>query len=274
MDEPAIVRPDRRPPHAPFRAGAPRFVPALAPIDPSGWLVPDTEAHVLAWKNALLAAPDRVLRQDPDAASAVEETVALVSAHLGAEAEDLVAASRLVSDDVVVMMRTDAGAWRTGALTLTAPTFFTIDAAFRHDLDALHGPVPDGARLAGRIARVFDHLRPDQVLERFNWTLQYGADRHTPSAAPLRARATRAPVQAAAAELHLRVERQTIRKLPATGAVVFTIRVCLDPLSALAVEDRPALAAAWRTLGPQGRAYKGWTALDPLTDALFNRWNV
>ncbi|MGX6646365.1 heme-dependent oxidative N-demethylase subunit alpha family protein [Maricaulaceae bacterium MS644] len=264
----------RRPPHTPFRAGAPRFTPALAPIDPAIWLAPDTEARVLDWKAGLLAQPDLVVRQAGAGVPAASEAALAVEAALGASRTgDLRAASHLISDDLVVMEHVD-GLWICSALTLTAPTFFSIDDVFGHDLRALHGPVPDGARLASRIARVFDNVRAGLVLERFNWTLQAGPERFTPDAAPLRALAARADPEAALDLLHLRVERQTIARLPQTRAVLFTIRVCLDPLSALAHGDRAVLAQAWRALGPEGRAYKGWTALEALVEAAFSRWQV
>lgn len=269
---PAI--PVRRPPHRPFRDGAPRFAPALQPIEPAAWLTPDSEAHVLDWKGAMLDAPEAVHRAMPEAASATRDAAASISETLGADpTDDLIAASRLVSDDLVVMIRGDAG-WRCAALTLTAPTFFAIDAVIARDVAALHDPVPDAARLAARIDRVFDGVRPGQILERFNWTLQPGPERFTPDAAPLRERASRRPAPSPLEALHLRVERQTITKLRRTGAVLFTIRVCLDPLTHLAEEDRSALAAAWRGLGPQGRAYKGWAAYEPLAEAAFATWRV
>lgn len=264
----------RRPPHTPFRAGAPRFTPSLRPIDPAAWLIPDTEAHVLDWKAALLADPARVHRRAPGAGPAAAEAARTVEAAAGRrETGDLVAASAHVSDDLVVMEATPAG-WVCTALTLSAPTFFHIDTVFGRDLSALHAPVPGGARLSRRISRVFDHLRPGQVLERFNWTLQPGDARHTPDAGPLRTLARTAPPQAGPDLVHLRVERQTIRRLARTGAVLFTIRVCIDPAAALGREDRAALAAAWRALGPDGRGYKGWDALEPLVRALFDAWGV
>lgn len=263
----------RRPPHAPYRSGAPTFVPALRPIDPAHWLAPDTEAHVLGWKRAILADPHRVFRQSEAGKDAAQEAAWLVGDALETPCPDLLSASALVSDDLVVMSPVK-GNWLCTALTLTAPTFFPIDDAFGRDLTALHGPVPDGARLARRIGRVFDGLRPDLVLERFNWTLQCGSDRHTPDGAPLRARAASVPPQDAEAALHLRVERQTIRRLPQTGAVLFTIRVCLDPLSAVAPADRPRLAAAWRTLQGEGRSYKRWDAMERRVEDVFDGWGV
>lgn len=258
-----------RPAHAPWRAGPPRFTVGLRPIDPASWLFPDSEAHVLAWKAGLLARPEDVLRQAPAAQTASDEAAALVCAEAGAPKGDLLAAARLVSDDLVVMTRGDHGRWLTGAIVLTAPTFFSVDHAYGRDLTALHGPVPEGEALAGRIARVFDAVRPGQVLERFNWTLQWGDERFTPDAAPLRAAAAAAPVSRARDQLHVRVERQTIIRLPATGAVLFTIRVCLDPVRALAADEIAALAQAWRGLGPEGRAYKGWAALERHAEAVF-----
>jgi len=258
-----------RPPHAPWRAGPPRFSVGLRPIDPDCWLFPDSEAHVLDWKAGLLAWPEQVFRQAPQARDAANEAAALVCAQAGAPEGDLIAAAHLVSDDLVVMTRAGDGRWLTGAIALTAPTFFSVDHAFGRDLTALHGPVPDGEKLAARIARVFDAVRPGQVLERFNWTLQWGDARFTPDAAPLRAAAAAAPVSEARDHLHVRVERQTIVKLPETGAVLFTIRVCLDPVAALADDEIAALAQAWRGLGPEGRSYKGWAVLERHAQAVF-----
>ena len=70
----------------------------------------------------------------------------------------------------------------------------------------------------------------------------------------------------AVADLHLRVERQTIRKLPQTGAVVFTIRICVDPLAPI-LEDgvtREAFEDAWLGAAPALRRYKHWAELEPL----------
>lgn len=242
----------------------------MRPIALDRWLMPDTEAHVLSWKRALLGQPDLTLRQKPGHELAASEAAMLAS---DGASQTLLDASARFSDDLVVMERLDE-AWRCTSLTLTAPTFFSIDDAFDRDLSALHGPVPDGSKLAQRIGRVFDGLQPDTVLERFNWTLQCGPDRHTPEGAPLRARAGTVQPENAEDILHLRVERQTIRKLPQTGAVLFTIRVCLDPLTHLPSEDRPRLATAWRSLKGDGRSYKRWDAMDRLVEGLFGIWGV
>lgn len=60
--------------------------------------------------------------------------------------------------------------------------------------------------------------------------------------------------------LFLRVERQTLVRLEDTGAVLFCIRICLDPIAvALAApEDREAFARNWRAASDDALAYKRW----------------
>jgi hypothetical protein len=63
------------------------------------------------------------------------------------------------------------------------------------------------------------------------------------------------------------MERQTLRRLPRTGDILFTIRVLLRPLHALATrpEDAAALAATLRALPPAMQRYK---SLAPFLDAV------
>jgi len=268
-----------RPPWRPWRTGPPRFAVALKPIAAERWLLPETEPEALIERRLRLKRPEDVFRETLSSRPAQHELACLIAEHIGAGAlaagadrAPLLSAAWAVSDDLVVMER-DAAGWRVSAIVLCQPTFFSIDEAFGRDLAALHDPVPGGAELAGRTARIFDHLAPGAVLERFNWTLQHGAERFTPSAEPLRARV--AAFGAKAGEgLHVRVERQTIRRLPQTGAIVFTIRVSLDPLSALPAPERPLIAEAWRTASGEARAYKGWQSLDAGAQAVFSAWGV
>jgi len=67
----------------------------------------------------------------------------------------------------------------------------------------------------------------------------------------------------------VRVERQTLRRLPATGGLVFTIRVWRHSLAALDAdpERRSAFARAWRGASADFRAYKRLAAYDGLVEA-------
>jgi hypothetical protein len=186
----------------------------------------------------------------------------------------LFAASRLVSDDLVLMEMRE-GAWTNTALCLCSPTFFSAHDAIGKSLFGLHRPVPGGdPGLGGRISRVFSLLRDELVLERHNWTVQWSDARYTPDGTPLRNAAAAAALLEAKDALHLRVERQTIRRLPQTGAVLFTIRIRLYKLADLLEERELATAfqQAWQEASPDVRAYKKWESLERHVAALLQNY--
>lgn len=270
----------RTPPYLPFLAGPPAFIVGLKPIAESAWLAPDVEAHCLAEKHALLDAQyDDVFREARLSRMGQTEAALMVTRACGAalstKEAPLAEASRYVSDDLVLMEKRD-GVWVCTALSLCSPTFFSAAHALGKSLDGLHEPVPDelgpgGSQALGqRIGRVFDHLHADAILERFNWTVQAGPDRYTPSSAPLIERAVSVDPRDALDVLHLRVERQTIRRLTQTGGILFTIRVSLDPLRAVLMAARAAFEHAWRHAPPPVARYKKWAAVKDLVEGALN----
>ena len=66
----------------------------------------------------------------------------------------------------------------------------------------------------------------------------------------------------------MRVERQTLRRLPASGGLVFTIRVWRHPLAALDGDPQrlTAFASAWRGATADFRAYKRLAVYDGLIE--------
>jgi hypothetical protein len=115
-------------------------------------------------------------------------------------------------------------------------------------------PVPGfgrGTRTADVIQRIFDNLKVDQPVERMNWSLQAGPALYMPlSNAGRQQRAeqkpSRFPQSDVAADAFIRVERQTLRRLPACGDILFTIRIYLDPMTALERHpERSTLAASF-----------------------------
>lgn len=265
----------RRPPFLPFLDGPLSLAPGLKPIAPESWLYPDTETHVLDEKRALMATRrgDVFGARDGSELAALELAAAVhgvAGPAVGAWTSALEGAASAVSDDLCVLIKDGAGLWRLEAASLCAPTFWRLDEKLGEPLGGLHGPVP-GANpgMVGRIHRMFDALRPGQVLERFNWTVQPGTDRFTPSQTGFKAVAAGMDEADALDALWLRVERQTISKLQISGAVVFTIRVAIDPLRAAleGAERCEAFAAAWDGIDPVLADYKGWPHYERLVRA-------
>ncbi|HSV02677.1 MAG TPA: heme-dependent oxidative N-demethylase subunit alpha family protein [Phenylobacterium sp.] len=261
--------------HRPWEQAA-DFTIGLRPVPAAAWLE-GGEADPAARKDALFeTSRDLVWAETEGSRPGQREVLGLVEAALGPSPPapglpPLYAAARRVPDDLCLMERR-GGAWRLTALSLSAGSFFTAAEVVGRSLKELHRPVTGfSERFLTRVNRIFEGLRPELVLERRNWTLTNSAELHVPDPAPIRARIGAIDPSGAARALQLRVERQTLRRLPETGGAVFGIRVWLAPLAELA-QDREALAAfarAWRAAPPAFRAYKRLDLYDPLVAAVF-----
>lgn len=261
------------PAHAPW-AEAADFAIGLRPIAEAAWLE-GGEADPAARKDALYATRRaEVFAETPASRPGQIEIRELVDRAIGsAPAPDglppLYAAARRVADDLCLMEKAD-GAWRLTALSLSAGSFFRADEVAGRSLEELHGPVNGFAdRFLSRVTRIFDGLRPGLILERRNWSVVNSDALFAPDPAPMRARIGEIAPQDAGRALHTRVERQTIRRLPRTGGVVFSIRVWLTPLSQIAADpgQLAAFAHAWRTAAPGFRDYKRLHLYDGLIEA-------
>jgi hypothetical protein len=121
-------------------------------------------------------------------------------------------------------------------------------------LHAVHAPVPGfgaGSRNDSLINRMFDNLWPERPVLRWNWTL-FGK---TPLYHPAKVGGTsrrfgEGPI---ASDVTIRVERQTLRKLPKSGDVLFTIRTYREPVEAL--EQRPDGAALAQAIIAQVKGF-------------------
>jgi len=255
----------RSAPYLPFLSGPPEVAPNLRPIPESRWLIPDTEkSDWLPSKRVMMASRPHDTIQGETDGPAARELLSLVGEAVGESPHHswenaLEAAASIVSDDLCLLERDEEGDWVLIAGAVAAPTFWWLEDQIGLTLAGLHEPVPGGAPgLSRRINRIFDHLKPGRVLERFNWTIQANGVRFAPD----RPRADTATPD----DLHLRVERQTIRKLPETEAICFTIRVAMDPLlPILANPDvRETFEDAWIGAAHDVREYKGWEELEDL----------
>ena len=243
-----------------------RLSVGLRPLDESHWLeVDDARETELAQKERLLRERrDVVVATRPlgDAASA--ELLLVVVDWLGAHHPELardvdaaehpiVSAARLVQEDLCVLVRADA--WRLEAASVCFPSRWALSTKIGTTLDEIHGPVPGyHEELSRPTTSVFDRLRPDRSFWRLNWTLLDRPELHQPEGA-------RDTVEGPVTDWYFRVERQTIRCLPDTGAIVFTIRTYVRTLAEVIARHDDFLDRLVRALeqAPDSMcAYKGW----------------
>ena len=242
-----------------------RLAMGLRPLAPERWLEVDENRDAeLALKADLLASSrETVLALTGEGEDACRELLGEVAAWLSAFQPDvvirvdetehpLVAASRLVQEDLCVMQRDDD--WRLVAACVCFPSRWSLVEKIGTSLDAIHAPVPGyHASLAAPTTAVFDRLEPEKSFWRLNWTLLDRPELHQPAPA-------RSPGESAPEDWFFRVERQTIRRLVRSRAVVFTIRNYVTALSSL-LDDREFTANllhSLRTAPVATREYKGW----------------
>lgn len=293
----------RQPTHTPYDGSSKLFTIGLKPLDPDRWI--EVDEHLkpyLAEKRRLYATmPDKVFVEEAGTRDAQREVLEMLGPHLTAkfpetygrtaagieviDAADnlagsttasfsdapLVAASLLVQEDLILMRRDDSG-WRLAAGSLCFPSSWSLTEKFGRPLQQIHAPVPGfgpGTRSADLINRMFDGLQ-GQAVERYNWSIQADDALYHPLSNVERIdrasnRPTRFPDGDINAHAFIRVERQTLRKLPVSHDILFTIRIHLDPLKVLARHpDRATLAASFaaqlQALDQAQLDYKGLTA--------------
>lgn len=176
----------------------------------------------------------------------------------GSERDPLERAGRLVQEDLCIIHPTDSGPIFSAAV-LCFPSRWRLADKIGKPLADVHGPVPLYAdRLSRPVDRFFHNLKPDRIVERLNWSLLDDPALFQPGGKWRTAGDVAITPDNVADRVFLRVERQTLRALPSSGAVLFGIRVHVYPISRIAdsPEQAATLAAAARALPAEIQHYK------------------
>ena len=246
-------------------ADGPPWLPmGLSRVPEAEWLLLDDGRPVeLAERARLLTERhDEVFAALPGTEAAGGEVLDLVTAWLAGRGLDAVApagvhpleaAGRLVQEDLVLMVERD-GDFHLDAACLCFPSHWRLTEKLGRPTGAVHGPVPGYAdELGARVDRFLARLRPGVVTARRNWSVH-------PSGALF---APVPPPPDPGADLWLRSERQTLRRLRGSGAVLFTIRVQQTPFTSLVHRPDVARRLAAR-ITAQPEAFTDYQGLLPV----------
>ncbi|EPE95391.1 heme-dependent oxidative N-demethylase family protein [Rhizobium grahamii] len=264
--------------YTPYDGSARPFTIGLMPLDLARWIEPDGDwGRYVGEKRRLLEAHrDEIFMAEGGTEGTQQETYDLLRAHLAerhpglsddtANAADtnappLLRAGLLVQDDLVIMRRKEDG-WHLVAGFVAFPSSWSLQEKFGRPMQAIHADVPgfgEGTRNAALITRIFDNLQISQPVERLNWSVNITDDLFLPVSKHRR------PPSAESftlADRFARVERQTLRKLPRSGDILFTIRIYVDPIAAIAHHPdagklAESFAAQLDCLDEHQAAYKG-----------------
>ncbi|KAG8169211.1 hypothetical protein KVR01_001960 [Diaporthe batatas] len=174
--------------------------------------------------------------------------------------------ARLVQDDLALMFEKPDGQYYLLSGAILLPGFWRLEDKVGMPLSEIHtsGDVPQfKEKLERGMMSFFRRLKCEDMYARNNYFIQVDDDlawswsigsEDSPAISWDTAQKNRA------VEHHMfRSERQTLRRLPRTGAVVFTIRTYFHPVTEIAQEDfvPGRLASAVRSWGTDVRRYKG-----------------
>ncbi len=214
----------------------------LSRVEEAEWLQPDFDRD--ARKAVFAAHPDAVIML-PGAEDAAREASTLV-----AGVEGLGEAARLCWEDLCVLQaESREGSYRLTATALGFPTDWRLGDKLGKPLLAIHEPIHGYAeQLASGVDHFFATLKVGQIFGRANWFVVANDNwRYMPTDDPA-TRFAHVSAENAGDTLFVRCERQTLRRLPETGAVLFTIGIALAPLKHISTPNLRRIADSIATI--------------------------
>ncbi|CAF1448009.1 unnamed protein product [Didymodactylos carnosus] len=291
-------------PYRPFKYGPNYFITmGIRPVDWDDWIELDNQwTHYHTEKHARLASEraSQLCKTAPEAQEAALETMKLLSQYLvdrypslfefefsskekqirikttgeiyPIHSDDpLKYAALLIEDDLALMIEGPDGQYylRGGAILL--PGFWRLEDKFNMPLAKIHtsGDVPKfREKLQGSMERFFQKMTPERPVARNNYFIQ--TDEHLAWSTSIGSEDTfgigweHAEPNPPIENIRFRSERQTLRRLPRSGAILFTIRTYFIPVVDIAQEPGVPgrLASAIRSWPDDVARYKGKKAYE------------
>ncbi len=272
-----IFPPD--PDYTPYTAESFRVAMGLFPLDLKDWIEPDPKMAVeLAEKERLLGERyAEVFIVQPEAYQGSQEVLDLLVEHLptrvpslyqrvGDELRNAVTgqrwslgwnlaqsalhpldlAGRLVQEDLCLMKKdSDSDVYRLVGASLCFPTRWSLAEKMGQPLGMIHDPTPGYKdHIDSTMDRFFARMKVDKPVWRLNWGI---VDDPTLFQSTGHSRGGFRPgitAENAGEKLWLRMERQTLRRLPCSQDILFTIRIYVKPLTHLISQPERATAMA------------------------------
>lgn len=202
----------------------------LVRLAESEWLQPEPDLEI---RRAHFDRHPESVAILPQAEVAGRELAAILGVEGGLEQ-----AARSVWEDLCILTQDGAGdPYRLTGAAVAFPTDWRLAEKIGRPLGAVHAPIHGYAeQLSEAVDRFMDSLRPSAIFGRTNaFVLASDILRYLPEDDPA-ARFAHVTAENAGDALFVRCERETLRRLPETGAILFTIGVYRAPLGSLSDE--------------------------------------
>ncbi len=242
----------------PWLKAATSRLPGIQPLDLSDWVWVDDafERQMLYREHLMNNQTSKVLAMRTDVHVAVNELLEMLVSHLKTVEGYVVGSEGVMRPDRVLV---PLGKWtaietigRLGqqdfcvltkqgnehvlqAAALCFPASWRLEDKIGKPMVAIHEPVDNySGVMAKKVQNMFDLMRPEQPLWRANFLIYSDPDLFQPRREGIKRQLT-------GTKRWVRVERQTLRKLPQSGAIVFGIHSFVAPEDRMSAEDRAYL---------------------------------
>ena len=214
----------------------------LSRLTENEWLQPNPD---LAARREGFAAFPEGAQLTPQALAAGEELAAILGINGG-----LIEAALHSHEDMCLLTRFDGEEhYRLIGAAVAWPSDWRPADKMGLPLTALHAPIAGyEEQLATGVDRFMATLKAGAIYGRCNWFIAPTGEMHWAADTAASDAFAHVTPDNAGETLFVRSERQTLRRLPETGAIVFTIGIYVEPLGNLTKANLDMLASATQNL--------------------------
>ena len=259
--------------YLPVAVDAVRLRVGARPLEPHRWVsdVDDDWLPTREMKLSLLRErPAEVVACLDGAAEACDEVASGVLGSFGLAPttetgpDALIDAALHVADDLCILLPGDDGVPRLAAAVLCSPNRWRLGEKIGGTMTQIHGPVARyDVDLDSPVNSMLMRLSTDRPVWRINWGIANHPALFQPDAPPV-------TPDIDPADMWFRVEWQTLRRLPVTGAVLFTIRTYVEKLSDFITRDSAVVHGIADLVNKIPENVAVYKSIAPYRDALFD----
>ncbi|KAN0078627.1 Protein of unknown function (DUF3445) domain containing protein [Elaphomyces granulatus] len=158
-----------------------------------------------------------------------------------------------VPEDFAIMMRDDeTGHYFFRAGVLCSALGWNVASKIGLQLHQIHSPIPDyKEKMQFSMDRFFSKMPADKPIQRGSWGLEVGTPLYMPPGDPHEKNRFFQDPNLRLSDCYLRVDWQTLRRLPVSGAIVFNFKALFTPISEF--RDEPGVPALVAKILKEGK---------------------
>ncbi|EUC37229.1 hypothetical protein COCCADRAFT_86138 [Bipolaris zeicola 26-R-13] len=184
-----------------------------------------------------------------------------------------------VPEDFAVMLRDErSGRYVLRAGVICSALGWNLGTKLGKHLADIHAPIPDyKEKMAFSMDRYFSKKPTDKPIQRGSWGLEIKTPLYAPPSSPLLTHRThQLPASLLPlSDIHLRVDWQTLRRLPLSGAVIFNFKALFTPVQEF--KDEPRVPGLLLKVLEEGKKelmeYKGTWHVEHVVKDVLRAWH-